>query len=183
MSENKNNVKEEIKKEADVKEELKVSGNEIEDEENVSAFEDEEDKNSRSLSQTERLFTTKYPVQTIQREVRGVMVDNYAIAFLVSINGQKVRNVLRIKTNNKGGENLRSLMKVVMASPGAHNLEILKRTFKNSSNETTSIYSLQVSCLTDDGVQIVCPLEPVGVADKAIWENLKRQLIARGELE
>ena len=146
MSENKNNnVKEEIKKEADVKEELKVSGIEIEDEENVSAFDDEEDKNSRSISQTEKLFITKYPVQTIQRDVRGITVDNYAIAFLVSIGGQKVRNVLRIKTNNKGGENLRSLMKVVMASPGAHNLEILKRTFKNNaSGDTTTVYSMQV---------------------------------------
>ena len=183
MSENKNNMEKEVKKEAEIKEELKVNETEVLDEYSVSAFDDEED-NALAVSNTEKLFKTKYPVQKIDREINGKIHENYAVAYLSSIGGQKIRNVLRLKTNLKGGDNLRELMKVVMASPGSHNLEVLKRTFKNNnSNETTTVYSMQVSCTTDEGVSFVCPLEPVGVADKAIWENLKRQLIARGELE
>ena len=185
MSENKNNVnvKEDIKVKDEVKEELKITDNEVEDEYSVSAFDDEDDRAS-AISHTEKLFKTKYPIQTVQRNVNGAVRDNYAVAFLTSIGGQKVRSVLRVMTNKKGGENLRSLMKVVMSSPGTHNLEILKRTFRNAStNETTTVYSMQVSCVSDEGVPFTCPLTPVGPADTAIWENLKRQLIARGELE
>ena len=69
-----------------------------------------------------------------------------------------------------------------MGTPGEHKLEIT-RTVNSSDSGTTVIYGMQVSCVADEGFEFVCPLEPVGVADKAIWENFKRQLKARGDIK
>lgn len=185
MEEKKNAVKEEkvneVKAEEKVKAVSEIKEGEYEDEYNVSAFDDSE--SGGAGSSTQKVFTTKYSIQkTPYTMASGEIKDNYAIAFLTSINGTKIKSVLRITPRKKGGSNLQEVMKLIMSTPGEHKLEITK-TVNRSDNGTTIIYGMQASCLTDEGVPFICPLEPVGVADKAIWENFKRQLAARGDIE
>lgn len=178
MEEKKKDIKEEVLKSA-------AEGNkpyEDEDEYNISAFDENTEPEVFGTS-AEKVFKTKYSVQkTNYISANGDIRDNYAIAFLTQINGTKFKNVLRVTPRKKGGNNLREIMKLIMETPIEHKLEIVKTT-NRSDTGTSIIYSMRVSCLTDEGVPFVCPIEPVGVSDKAIWENFKRQLIARGELE
>lgn len=178
MEEKKKDMKEEaIKSTVGEKE-----NNLYEDEYNISAFDDSTELEAFGTS-AEKIFKTKYSVQkTNYISANGDIRDNYAVAFLTQINGVKFKNVLRVTPRKKGGNNLRDIMRLIMEVPGEHKLEIVKTT-NRSDTGTNIIYSMRVSCLTDEGVPFVCPIEPVGVSDKAIWENFKRQLIARGELE
>ena len=186
MSE-KNNVKEEVKNNVvdESKNEQKIIENEVVDEYAISAFDDDEADSGVSISTSEELFVTKYPVQKVSRpDGKGGAYENYAIAFITHIGGNACRNVLRICPNKKGGKALRSIASTIMSAQGEHKLEILKRTFRdNKTNATNSVYSMQISCLTDEGVPFICPLTPVGEADKAIFELFKKQLIARGDIK
>lgn len=174
-----NEIENELKNEANVL--LTENYNDV-DEYSVNAF--GEENSMAHITSTEKLFTTKYPVQQVNVPgANGVVYENYAVAFLVTIGGNKVRQVLRLRA--KGGSKAsRELMNIVMSVPGEHKLEIIKRTMRdNSTGQSNHVYSMQVSCMTDDGFPMVSPLEPVGVSDKAVWENFKKQLIARGDIE
>ena len=178
MAENKKNdaVEKEIGSSATVNENVYV------DEYSVSAF--DENESGGTVFEGEKLFETKYKIQKTQvMGANGSVYDNYAIAYLVSVACKQVRQIIRLRP--KGGTKpLIENMKLIMSIPGEHKLEILKRSMRDSkTGAVTHLYSMQVSCNTDEGVSFVCPLEPVAAADKAIWENLKKQLVARGDLD
>lgn len=159
-----------------------VNENDYVDEYSLNAFEDA--SIAGVFHTSEKLFVTKYPIQSAEVvDEKGTKHMNYAIAYLVSINGGQKRQKFRVRP--KGGSSvLIEDMKTIMSTPGPHPLEIVKRTMRDSkSGAITSTYSLQASCVTDDGVRFVCPLEPVFTPDKASWENFKRIRIARGDID
>lgn len=159
-----------------------VNENVYVDEYSVSAF--DENESNGTVLEGEKLFETKYKIQKTQViGANGNVYDNYAIAYLVSVAGTQQRQIIRIRPKG-GSKTLIQNMSLIMSIPGDHKLEILKRSMRDSkTGAVTHLYSMQVSCKTDEGVSFVCPLEPVATADKAIWENFKKQLVARGDLD
>ncbi len=132
---------------------------------------------------TEKNFKTRYNIQSRDYVAgNGTIHKNYAIGFKIRIGDRELQNALRIRPKRKGGAAMEAMMEAIMSTPGEHKLEI-KRTSMRVDGVTNVIYSMFASTLTDEGILYSCPLEPVGESDKAILENFKRQLIARGELE
>ena len=177
MDEKKNVAKEEKANEAKNAEQVTVN----DDEYNVSAFDDE--SGVATSHTTEVVYKTRYTIQKTNVIVgSGETKENYAIAFLTKLAGQDYKSVLRIRPRRKGGTNLEDLAKLIMSLPVEHKLEIVEKTITGDRG-TSKTYSMRMSCLTDEGVPFVCPLEPVGVSDTAIWENFRRQIFARGDYE
>ena len=146
------------------------------DEYNVDAF--GETKIASNI-EDEKEFVTKYPIQCANENGKVY----FAVAFLVSIGGKKIPQRFRLKGKG-GGKDANKTVQDVLDAPGAHNLEVVKRCIRDSNTNRSSVfYSIQTSCVTDEGFKMVAPLEPSFPSDKAIWENLKRQLIARGDIE
>ncbi len=182
MEKEKNGVKleEETKPVEKAAEVTDVKGNDFEEDTTLSAFEDTE--SGGIVSQAVNKVVTKYPIQT--RAVMsdsGKVYDNYAIAFGLVIGGQRNVQVLRIRPKRKGGAELAERMKLIMSVEGTHNLEITRTEMTIDGRKNVS-YSMSASCFTDSGIMFSCPLEPVGEADKALWDTFKLLLISRGEL-
>ena len=178
MEEKKNVAREEKANEAKSAAQVTVN----DDEYNVSAFDENDDISVVSHS-NENTYRTKYTIQKTNVMVAsGQIKENYAVAYITKIGGQDYKSVLRIRPSRKGGTSLEEIAKLIMSLPVEHKLEIVERT-TTSDRGTTKTYSMRMSCLTDDGITYTCPLEPVGVSDRAIWENFRRQIFARGDYE
>ena len=171
-----NEIENELKNEANV-----LQGNNI-DEEFVDAFESE-NSNARIID-SEKVFLTKYPVQRGKPSVvNGKSIENYAVGFMVTINGEKIPHVMHLRAKG-GGENGAKLLNNVMSCKGEHKLEIVKRSMRDSkTNQVNHIYSMQVSGTTDEGYLLVSPLEPLFTVDKSIFANFKTMLLHRGCIE
>lgn len=177
MEKEKNVVKEEKVIDSGLITEVKGNVDEYE----ISAFDD--DNTVLASQSTEQVFKTKYSIQKTNVTVSsGEIKENYAIAFLTKLGGKDYKSVLRIRPRRKGGTNLEELAKLVMSMPVEHKLEIVEKTITGDRGMSKT-YSMRMSCLTDEGVLFTCPLEPVGVSDTAIWENFRRQVFARGDIE
>lgn len=187
MAENKNEVK-------NVNNDLKTNSNDNQVENvNVSEAEgvidifaqmrEREESNVTSEGQI-KIYKTGIPVQYYQSTAtNGTKYDNYGIGFPITVNGQKVAQVMNLIPSEKR-KPLYDSLAAIMNRPGDHNLEIVRTTMTNSDTRAKSyIYSMQVSCLSDEGFEFTCPLRAASRADSAVFENLKRMLIAKGVLE
>ena len=174
-----NEIENELKNEANI---LPTEDYNDLDDEFVDAF-GSESSNSRTMD-SEKVFTTKYPVQKGKPTYsNGKEYQNYAVAFRITINGEKRPMVILVRAKG-GGEKASSLLDSVMSSKGDHKLEIVKRTMRDTqTNRVNHIYSMQVSGVTDEGFPLSCPLDPAYQADKSIFANFRIMLQNRGDIE
>ena len=181
MEEKKNIAREEKSAVKEEKQEKNSNQLEMVGEYNINENVEETDSDSSNSREVSKVIRTRFSIQKTKKDDGDKEYENFVIAALLPLNGKMVQNPIRVIPKRKGGNALKEVFKNIMEVPEKHYLEVVKTISENNGIKNI-FYSMQVSCKTDSGVPYTCPLEPVGVYDKAAWENLKAQLIHTNEI-
>ena len=137
------------------------------------------------------VFKTNVPIfhYVSKNPTNGRLYHNLETSWVQEVvrNGKTYKQPVEIRftaksRNEKGNKGLFDLITLICGNDEKVPLDIVKGEFTDDTGNKIITWTPRISCVDDNGLEIVCNLKPAGDGDKAVWNLLLTLLQRNGVL-